>query len=110
VALHQKQVGLCNGNHCISSGRLPEIIFCEHSSPCHPQTQVKALSYKNNPYISMLKKHCRLLWAKAHLKRTEPKWKTVLCSDKLKFKIPFGKYGLVQIGKAPSLLIGIYRL
>jgi len=25
-------------------GTLPEIIDCEHSSPCHPQMQVKALT------------------------------------------------------------------
>ena len=35
----------------------------------------------------------RLLWAKAHLKWTEAKWKTVVWSDKSKFEIVFGNHG-----------------
>jgi len=29
---------------CMGSGTPPEIIVCEHSSLCHPQIQVKALT------------------------------------------------------------------
>jgi len=36
----------CIKNHCIGSGTLPEILVCEHSSPCHPQMQFKDLSCK----------------------------------------------------------------
>ncbi len=36
----------------------------------------------------MDQKRCRVLWAKAHLKWTVSKWKSVLWSDKSKFDIP----------------------
>uniref|UniRef100_A0A8C1YXG6 Tc1-like transposase DDE domain-containing protein n=1 Tax=Cyprinus carpio TaxID=7962 RepID=A0A8C1YXG6_CYPCA len=45
------------------------------------------------PYLKMIQKRRRFLWAKAHLKWTVAKWKTVLWSDKSKFEVLFGKMG-----------------
>ena len=42
----------CHGNHCMSSGTRLEVIFHEHSSLCHPQMQVKALSSKEEEALS----------------------------------------------------------
>ncbi len=41
----------------------------------------------------MIQKRRRFLWAKAHLKWTVAKWKTVLWSDESKFEVFFGKMG-----------------
>uniref|UniRef100_A0A9J8BPY1 Tc1-like transposase DDE domain-containing protein n=1 Tax=Cyprinus carpio carpio TaxID=630221 RepID=A0A9J8BPY1_CYPCA len=41
----------------------------------------------------MIQKRKRFLWAKAHLKWTVTKWKTVLWSDESKFEVLFGKLG-----------------
>ncbi|KAK3545341.1 hypothetical protein QTP70_004064 [Hemibagrus guttatus] len=41
----------------------------------------------------MIQKRRRFLWAKAHLKWTVAKWKTVLWSDESKFEVRFGKLG-----------------
>ncbi len=41
----------------------------------------------------MFQKSCRVLWAKAHLKLTVSKWKSVLWSDKSKFDILVGNHG-----------------
>ncbi len=41
----------------------------------------------------MIQKCRRVLWAKAHLKWTVAKWKTVLWSDESKFEVIFGKLG-----------------
>ncbi len=43
---------------------------------------------KKKPYLNMIQKRRRFLWAKAHLK-----WKTVLWSDESKFEVLFGKLG-----------------
>jgi len=37
----------CHGNHCMGSGTLLETTVHEHSSPYHPQKQVKSLLCKN---------------------------------------------------------------
>ncbi len=42
---------------------------------------------------NMIQKRRRFLWAKAHLKQTVAKWKTVLWSDESKFEVLFGKLG-----------------
>lgn len=39
-----KQARVYTRNHCTSSGTLPLVTACGHSSLCHPQMQVKALS------------------------------------------------------------------
>ncbi len=41
----------------------------------------------------MIQKRRGFLWAKAHLKWTVAKWKTILWSDESKFEVLFGKLG-----------------
>ncbi len=43
--------------------------------------------------MNMVQKRRRVLWAKAHLKWTVSKWKSVLWSDKSKFDILVGNHG-----------------
>ncbi len=50
-------------------------------------------SWKPLPYVNMVQKHRRVLWAKAHLKWTVSKWKSVLWSDESKFDILVGNHG-----------------
>uniref|UniRef100_A0A8C9REE1 Tc1-like transposase DDE domain-containing protein n=1 Tax=Scleropages formosus TaxID=113540 RepID=A0A8C9REE1_SCLFO len=76
----------------------PEIIVCEHGSPCHPQMQVKALLCKEEAICehdpdNTIQKCRRLLWTKVHLKWTEAKWKTVLWSDESKSEVLLGNHG-----------------
>uniref|UniRef100_A0A9J7WXH6 Paired domain-containing protein n=1 Tax=Cyprinus carpio carpio TaxID=630221 RepID=A0A9J7WXH6_CYPCA len=55
--------------------------------------RLKLYRSKKKPYLNMIQKCRRFLWAKAHLKWTVAKWKTVLCSDESKFEVRFGKLG-----------------
>ncbi len=55
--------------------------------------RLKLYRSKKKPYLNMIQKRRRFLWAKAHLKWTVAKWKTVLWSDESKFEILFGKLG-----------------
>ncbi len=55
--------------------------------------RLKLNRLKNKPYLNMLQKRRHFLWAKAHLKWTVAKWKTVLWSDESKFEVLFGKLG-----------------
>ncbi|KAK3565173.1 hypothetical protein QTP86_000479 [Hemibagrus guttatus] len=55
--------------------------------------RLKLYSSKKKPYLNMIQKRRRFLWAKAHLKWTVAKWKTVLWSDESKFEVLFGKLG-----------------
>ncbi len=55
--------------------------------------RLKLYRSKKKPYLNMIQKRRRFLWAKAHLKWTVVKWKTVLWSDESKFKVLFGKLG-----------------
>ncbi len=48
---------------------------------------------KKKPYLNMIQKRRRFLWAKAHLKWNVAKWKTVLWPDESKFEVLFGKLG-----------------
>lgn len=50
------------------------------------------------------KKTCCLLWVNTHSKPTEPKWKTALCLDELKFQTLFGKHGSFEGSPAPPNL------
>ncbi len=43
--------------------------------------------------MNMVQKHRHVLWAKACLKLTVSKWKSVLLSDESKFDILFGNHG-----------------
>ncbi len=49
--------------------------------------KLKLYHAKRKPYVNMAQKRCRVLWAKAHLKWTVSKWKSVLWSDESKFDI-----------------------
>ncbi len=55
--------------------------------------QVKLYHAKKKPYVNMVQKHRRVPWAKAHLKLTVSKWKSVLWSDESKFDILVGNHG-----------------
>ncbi|KAK3506915.1 hypothetical protein QTP70_031190, partial [Hemibagrus guttatus] len=55
--------------------------------------RLKLYRSKKKPYLNMIQKHRRFLWAKAHLKWTVAKWKTVLWSDQSKFEVLFRKLG-----------------
>ncbi len=54
--------------------------------------QLKLYHAKRKPYVNMVQKRRRVLWAKAHLKWTVSKWKSVLLSDKSKFDILVGNH------------------
>ncbi len=56
---------------------------------CH----LKLYHAKRKPYVNMIQKRHRVLWAKAHLKWTVSKWKSVLWSDESKFDILVGNHG-----------------
>ncbi len=53
--------------------------------------QLKIYHAKRKPYVNMVQKRRRVLWAKAHLKWTVSKWKSALWSDESKFDILVGK-------------------
>ncbi len=55
--------------------------------------QLKLYHAKRKPYVNMVQKRHRVLWAKAHLKWTVSKWKSVLWSDESKFDILVGNHG-----------------
>ncbi len=55
--------------------------------------QLKLYHAKRKPYVNMVQKRRRVLWAKAHLKWTVSKWKSVLWSDESKFDILVGNHG-----------------
>ncbi len=49
--------------------------------------RLKLYRSKKKPYLNMIQKRRCFLWAKAHLKWTVAKWKTVLWSDESKFEV-----------------------
>uniref|UniRef100_A0A9J8B7S5 Transposase Tc1-like domain-containing protein n=1 Tax=Cyprinus carpio carpio TaxID=630221 RepID=A0A9J8B7S5_CYPCA len=55
--------------------------------------RLKLYRTKKKPYLNMIQKRRRFLWAKAHLKWTVAKCKTVLWSDESIFEVLFGKLG-----------------
>ncbi len=55
--------------------------------------QLKLYHAKRKPYVNMVQKRRRVLWAKAHLKWTVSKWKSVLWSDESKFDILVVNHG-----------------
>ncbi len=67
-------------------GILPETTVGKHNPSCHLQMPTKALLCKK------VQKLRRVLWAKAHLKWTVPKWKIVQWSDESKFDILVGNH------------------
>ncbi len=54
--------------------------------------QLKLYHAKRKPYVNMVQKRRRVLWAKAHLKWTVSKCKSVLWSDESKFNILIGNH------------------
>ncbi|KAK3569638.1 hypothetical protein QTP86_002661 [Hemibagrus guttatus] len=74
----------------MGSGILPEnIVNTIHRAI--RRCRLKLYRSKKKPYLNMIQKRRHFLWAKAHLKWTVAKWKTVLWSDKSKFEVLFGK-------------------
>ncbi len=55
--------------------------------------QLKLYHAKRKPYVNMVQKLFGVLWAKAHLKWTVSKWKSVLWSNESKFDILVGSHG-----------------
>ncbi len=55
--------------------------------------QLKLYHAERKPYVNIVQKRCRVLWAKANLKWTVSKWKSVLGSDDLKFDILVRNHG-----------------
>ncbi len=55
--------------------------------------QLKLYHAKRKSYVNMVQKRRHVLWAKAHLKWTVSKWKSVLWSDESKFVILVGNHG-----------------
>ncbi len=62
---------------------------------CHAicRCQLKLYHVKRKTYVNMVQKRRCVLWAKAHLKWTVSKWKSVLLSDESKFDILVGNHG-----------------
>ncbi len=72
MTLHHSSAWLCHWHYC--------------------RCQLKLYHAKRKPYVNMVQKHRRVLWAKAHLKWTVSKWKSVLWSDESKFDILVGNH------------------
>ncbi len=79
-------------------GILPETTVGKHNPPCHLQMPSKALSFKkeaiceHGPEANMVQKCHHVLWAKAHLKWTVSKWKSVLWSGEPKLYTLVGNH------------------
>ncbi len=55
--------------------------------------QLNLYHAKSKPYVNMVQKRRRVLWAKVYLKLTDSKWKSVQWSDESKFDILVGNHG-----------------
>ncbi len=72
--------------------------------------QLQLYHAKRKPYVNMVQKRRRILWAKAHLKWTVSKWKSVLWSDESKFDILVGNHGcLILRAKEEGDLLACYQ-
>ncbi len=71
-------------------GILPETTVGKHNPPC--RCQLKLYHAKRKPNVNMVQKRRHVLWAKAHLKWTVSKWKSVLWSDDSIFDILVGNH------------------
>uniref|UniRef100_A0A9J8CSW9 Transposase n=1 Tax=Cyprinus carpio carpio TaxID=630221 RepID=A0A9J8CSW9_CYPCA len=81
-------------HHNMGPGILPEnIVSVNTIHRAIHRCRLKLYRSKKKPYLNMIQKRRRFLWAKAHLKWTVAKWKTVLWSDESKFEVLFGKLG-----------------
>ncbi|KAF0030331.1 hypothetical protein F2P81_017062 [Scophthalmus maximus] len=61
--------------------------------------KLKLYHAKRKPFINSTQKRRRLLWARAHLRWTDAKWKSVLWSDESTFQIVFGNHGRRDVSK-----------
>ncbi len=61
--------------------------------PAICRCQLKLYHAKKKPYVNMVQKRRCVLWAKANLKWTVSKWKSVLWSNESKFDILVGNHG-----------------
>ena len=57
---------------------------------------------KEKLWVNTIQKSCCLLWAKAHLKWCDSKWKTARWADKLKSEILFGNHGWRDLWDHPA--------
>ncbi len=69
----------------------PPSVNTIHRAIC--RCQLKLYHAKRKPYVNMVQKRRRVLRAKALLKWTVSKWKSVLWSDESKFDILVGNHG-----------------
>ncbi len=69
----------------------PLLVNTIHHAIC--RCQLKLYDAKRKPFVNMVQKRRRALWAKAHLKWTVSKWESVLWSDESKFDILVGNHG-----------------
>ncbi len=74
-------------------GILPETTVVNTIRRAICRCQLKLYHAKRKPYVNMVQKRRRVLWAEAHLKWTVSKWKSVLWSDESKFDILVGNHG-----------------
>ncbi len=74
-------------------GLLPETTVGNTICRVICRCQLQLYHAKRKPYVNMVQMRSRVLWAKAHLKWTVSKWKSVLCSDESKFDILVGNQG-----------------
>ncbi len=70
-------------------GILPETTLIRAICRC----QLKLYHVKRKPYVNMVQKRHRVLWAKANLKWTVSKWKSVLSPDESKFDVLVWNHG-----------------
>ncbi len=86
----------------------PLLVNTIHHAIC--RCQLKLYHAKRKPYVNMVQKLCHVLWAKAHLKWTVSKWKSVLWSDESKFDILVGNHGrCVLLAKEEGDLPACYQ-
>ncbi len=74
-------------------GILPETTVGKHYLPCHLQMPTKALSCKKEAICEHGPELPSCPVARAHLKWTVSKWKSVLWSDESTFDILVGNHG-----------------
>ncbi len=91
-------------------GILPETTVDKHNPPCHLQMPTTALSCKKEAICEHGPEAPSYPVAKAHLKWTVSKWKSVLWSDESKFDILVGNHGcLILRAKEEGDLLACYQ-
>ncbi len=74
-------------------GILPEPLSVNTIRRAICRCQLKLYHAKRKPYVNMVQKRRHVLWAKALLKWTVSKWKSVLWSDESNLDILVGNHG-----------------